>query len=68
MNEDSTRETGDTEGDRTRRRRGIVPGIIALIAILAGGYLYLNSRDRRNRWQQFRWLSAPCQGVERQFS
>ncbi len=46
MNEDSTRETGDTAGDRTRRRRGIVPGIIALIAIFAGGYLYLNSRDR----------------------
>lgn len=47
MNEDPTPETRDADDDRAQRRgRGIVPWIIVLIVILAGGYLYLNSRDR----------------------
>jgi len=48
MNEDPTPETADTEETPARRRgRGIVPGIVALLVILAGGYLYLQSRDRQ---------------------
>lgn len=48
MNEDPTPETADTEETPARRRgRGIVPGIVALVVILAGGYLYLQSQDRQ---------------------
>ncbi|MCC6207629.1 MAG: DUF3014 domain-containing protein [Gammaproteobacteria bacterium] len=47
MNDHRTPESADEDEAPARRSgRGIVPGIVVLVVVLAAGYLYLTSRDR----------------------